>query len=269
MNKSILALHAEYFGALDKELIRLHNQALKSGKKVSEYFPGLLPMFYRDKNSATSDVLISGINPSFTNSFNMSFDNTIFSYEAFLKQSLVEQEITIEKLIGIQESLIQGKKFNEDEFKQIDYFKKIQFFLNSIQYTGTWDHCDVFPIRCTSQKVFLEALGQMKEYKMSLIDLYINYLKSKKYKLVMVFNRSASDFIRINLNLKPTKNNIFSRNKTFGFYKTEQVPGTQFFLFKMLSGQNPPNKEEKEKLIEVVSTYLQYEFMVSQFDKKK
>ena len=72
-----------------------------------------------------------------------------------------------------------------------------------------------------------------------------------------MFNSKASLFIRKSLNLMPVKVDIFSRNRTYGFYQCEHLPGTKFFLFKMLSGQNPPLKEEKEKLIEVVSAHLQ------------
>lgn len=74
----------------------------------------------------------------------------------------------------------------------------------------------------------------------------------KKYKLVFVFNSRPSLFIRKNLNLIPVKVDIFSRNKTYSFYQCELLPSTKFFLFKILSGQNQPLKEEKEKLIEVV-----------------
>jgi hypothetical protein len=178
MNKSILALHSEYFEELDKKLIQLHNESQKSRNPSSVYYPGLLPMFYRDKNLVSSDILISGINPSFTNSFYKSIDNDIFSYDSFLKQSLVEQEAIIEKLIGIQDSLIHGSEFNENELKQIDYFNKIECFLNKVGYSGNWDHCDVFPVRCTSQQIFLKALNQIKEYKSKLIDLYINHFTS-------------------------------------------------------------------------------------------
>lgn len=257
MNKSILELHGKYFKALDEKLIELHNESQKRGRPISNYYSGLLPMFYRDKTPQNGQILITGINPSFSNSFYKSIDNAIFSYDSFLKQSLVEQEATIEKLIGIQDSLIHGSEFNENELKQIDYFNKIECFLNKVGYSGNWDHCDVFPVRCTSQQIFLKALNQIKEYKSKLIDLYIDHLKVNKYKLVFVFNSKASLFIRNNLDLMPVKVDIFSRNKTYGFYQCEHLPGTMFFLFKMLSGQNPPLKEEKETLIEVVSAYLQ------------
>jgi hypothetical protein len=257
MNKSILELHAEYFEALDKKLIRLHNESIKSGKKVSEYYPGLLPMFYRDKNPVSSDVLISGINPSFTKSFYKSIDSAIFSYDAFLKQSLVEQEITIEKLIGIQESLKYGSGCNENKLNQIAYFKATVSLLNSVEYSGKWDHCDVFPIRCTSQQVFLKVLNEFDDYKSKAIDLYLHHLKVGKYKLVLVFNRSASLFILKSFNLIPSKNGIFSPNKIYGFYETDLLPNTKFFLYKILSGRNKPHTDEYEQLVKFLSTYLQ------------
>lgn len=257
MNKSILELHVEYFEELDKKLISLHDKSKKSGKKVPEYYPGLLPMFYRDKNLVSSDILITGINPSFTNSFYKSIESNIFSYDTFLKQSFVEQEVTIEKLIGIQESLIHGNKFNEHELKQIDYFNKIESFLNSVGYSGNWDHCDVFPIRCTSQQVFLKVLNEFDDYRSKAINLYLQHLIGNKYKLVFVFNRSASLFIRRSFNLIPSKNGIFSPNKIYGFYETDLLPNTKFFLFKILSGRNKPHPDEYERLVIFVSTYLQ------------
>lgn len=103
-------------------------------------------MFYRDKNLGSSDILITEINPSFTNSFYKSIESNIFSYDTFLKQSFVEQDVTIEKLIGIQESLRYGIKFNEHTLKQIDYFNKIESSLNSIGYFRDWDHFDIFQL---------------------------------------------------------------------------------------------------------------------------
>lgn len=257
MNKSILALHAEYFEDLDKKLIKLHAETQKNGKKVSDYYPGLLPIFYRDQKTGNSEILISGINPSFTKSFYKSIDIAIFNYYAFLKQTFAKQEVIIEKLIEIQDSLIHGGQFNDNELKQINYFKTIKSFLNSVEYAGSWDHYDIFPIRCTSQHLFLKTLEQFEGYKLKAIDLYQKNIKKKKYKLVLVFNRSASQFILKNFNLMPTTNGIFFPNKIYGFYESNLFPKTKFFLFKMLSGRNRPNKQEYEILTEIVSKKLQ------------
>ena len=129
----------------------------------------------------------------------------------------MEQEKTIEKLIGIQDSLIHGGQINDNGLKQINYFKAIQSFLNSVKYSGSWGHCDVFPIRCTSQQLLLKVLNEFDDYKSKAIDLYLQHLKKGKYKLVLVFNRSASHFILKSFNLIPSKNGIFSPNKIYGF----------------------------------------------------
>lgn len=256
MNELILALHNKYFKALDKKLIKLHDESQKSGRPVSNYFPGLLPMFYRDKKTTKSNILISGINPSFTNSFYTSIDNSIFSYEAFFKQSIDQQEKTIDKLIGIQESLIYGIEYNENRLNQIAYFKAIETLLNLVDYSGKWDHCDVFPIRCTSQQLFLKVLNEFDDYKSKAIDLYLQHLKGGNYKLVLVFNRSASLFIRRSFNLIPSKNGIFSPKKFYGFYETDLVPNTKFFLYKILSGRNKPHSDEYDQLVKFISKYL-------------
>ena len=169
----------------------------------------------------------------------------------------MEQEKIIEKLIGIQDSLIHGSEFNENELKQIDYFNKIECFINKVGYSGKWGHCDVFPIRCTSQQVFLKVLNEFDDYKSKAIDLYLQHLKVGKYKLVLVFNRSASIFILKSFNLIPLEKGIFSPNKIYGFYETDLLPNTKFFLYKILSGRNKPHTDEYEKVVKFVSTYLQ------------
>jgi hypothetical protein len=253
-NRQILALHRTYATKINEELAKVH----PSDKDA--YNPDLLPMFYDDFDISKNEILISGINPSFSKLHHGGLDQNIFSTRRFNQlPSHTKQSEEIDELIRIQKCL----KFGGADcktLKQIDYFNKVEHFASNVSYPNAWDHYDIFPHRHTNQKYFLKAVYKVDGYKQAALEIFKSLLESKRYKVVCIFNGGSCDLLLNKktkfFDLKPLGVSPF-KNRKYGFYEAKIGEHKQkFFLYKVISGQGQPGPDERDEMFEKFCEYL-------------
>ena len=246
LNNEIIDSYNDVHQTLD---IYLSEYALKREKN---YYPNLVPMFYKDFEETTNKILFVGINPSFSLKMYSDIDKDIFSYSLFKEKNIDVKITLIEELIKIQEGLIYG---NYNKVKQIQYFKHLDSFSQKIGFQNSWDHFDLFPNRCTNQGIFTKALMQTEfnDYKKKCITRFNKIVNENNFRAVFILNKASSNFSRENLlGLKIFESFKEFKNPTYGLYHLNKTP---FILFKQLSFGATSNKE-LEMFLEKTKTYL-------------
>lgn len=254
LNKKILNLHKDFSDAINEQLRKVHPQ------DAGQFKDDLLPMFHDEFDGGGNKILISGINPSFSDLHHGRLDQNIFNTKRFWALKPQEKQCeAIQELIRIQRCLMFGNDPMK-QLEQIDYFKKAEHFAANVGYQLGWDHLDIFPHRYTKQKYFLKAINNIDSYKNAALEIFTGFLEAKKYKVVCIFNGGSCNILLSKrnkiLNLEPIKIGLF-RNRKYGFYKALIGSHEQkFFLYKVISGQGQPGQVERKEMFDRFRKHL-------------
>jgi hypothetical protein len=246
LNQEIINTYDEICQYFD---IFLDEYASKKGKI---YISDLVPMFYNDFNETSDKILFVGKNPSFSKKFYSSIDQNIFKYSSFKNKDSYEKASHINELIRIQEGLKNG---NHKDVHQIQYFKQLEKFAIKIGCKNLWNHFDIFPNRCTNQKIFTDVLmkNDFSNYKYVCVKRFEKLMEIHPFKAIFILNKASSTFVRDNLQklIKIRQFHEF-RNDIYGIYQFNKTP---IILFKQLS-QGATSNYELEIFKKLVNEYI-------------
>lgn len=237
INQEIIKEHYKMYSLIDNLLEE------RAYKKKIPYFKNLVPMFYNDFIRNHKKILFIGINPSFNYDFHKWVERDLFNFEIFKNKSDDEQLEIINQLIEVQNELKHGYR---NKTNQITYFKTLDKFSNNIGYSQNWDHYDLFPIRCTNQKIFNSILNEseLENFKSTFINLFLKIIEETKYDIIYILNKDSSKFIFENLKelqfIKPING---AKNSMYGLYSLNR---RNIVFYKHLSGGATSNIEMDE-----------------------